>query len=163
MEKKEYLSEEEYQKNAKKLKKIGLIVLIIGIIVLIVGTALAIVGFVGFGNSPMQALGSDYVDTGVVQDVAGAAMKNMVILIIGSILSMIGLGLTAVGGVLMFVAHGREIKSFATQQAMPIAQEGIEKMTPTVSNAAESISKGVAKGIAEGKKEAATDDEIEHL
>ena len=112
MEKKEYLSEEEYQKNAKKLKKIGLIVLIIGIIVLIGGTVLAI---------------------------------------------------AAVGGVLMFVAHGREIKSFATQQAMPIAQEGIEKMTPTVSNAAESISKGVAKGIAEGKKEAATDDEIEHL
>ena len=160
MEKKEYLSEEEYQKNAKKLKKIGLIVLIIGIIVLIGGTVLAIVGF---GNSPMQALGSDYVDTGVVQDVAGAAMRNMVILIIGSLLSMVGLGLSAVGGVLMFVAHGREIKSFATQQAMPIAQEGIEKMTPTVSNAAESISKGVAKGIAEGKKEAATDDEIEHL
>lgn len=45
----------------------------------------------------------------------------------------------------MFIAHGREIKFFATQQAMPLVQEG------------------VAKGIAEEKKEATTDDEIEYL
>ena len=162
MDNKEYLSEEEYQKNAKKLKKVGLIVLIIGIVVLVVGTILAIVGLVGFGNSPMQAFGSDYVDEGVVRGVAGSAMKNMVVMIIGSLLSMVGLGTSAVGGILMFVAHGREIKSFTTQQVMPIAQEGIDKMTPTVSNAAESVAKSVSKGIAEGKKEANNDD-IESL
>ena len=162
MDNKEYLSEEEYQKNAKKLKKVGLIVLIIGIVVLVVGTILAIVGLVGFGNSPMQAFGSDYVDEGVVRGVAGSAMKNMVVMIIGSLLSMVGLGASAVGGILMFVAHGREIKSFTTQQVMPIAQEGIDKMTPTVSNAAESVAKSVSKGIAEGKKEASNDD-IESL
>ena len=163
MEKKEYLSEEEYQNNSKKLKKIGLIVLIIGIVVLVIGTIMSIVGFIGFGNSPMQAMGSDYVDSGVVQSVAGSAMKNMVILIIGSILSMIGLGVGAVGGIIMFIAHGREIKSFTTQQVMPIAQEGIDKMTPTVSNAAGSIAKSVTKGIEEGKKEAVKEDDIESL
>lgn len=162
MDNKEYLSEEEYQKNAKKLKKVGLIVLIIGIVVLVVGTVLAIVGFVGFGNSPMQAFGSDYVDEGVVRGVAGSAMENMVVMIIGSLLSMVGLGVSAVGGILMFVAHGREIKSFTTQQVMPIAQEGIDKMTPTVSNAAGSVAKSVSKGIAEGKKEANNED-IESL
>lgn len=35
----------------------------------------------------------------------------------------------------MFIAHGREIKFFATQQAMPLVQEG------------------VAKGISEEKKQ----------
>ena len=150
MENKEYLSEEEYQNNAKKLKKIGLIVLIIGIVVLVIGTIMSIVGFIGFGNSPMQAMGSDYVDSGVI-------------LIIGSILSMIGLGVGAVGGIIMFIAHGREIKSFTTQQVMPIAQEGIDKMTPTVSNAAGSIAKSVTKGIEEGKKEAVKEDDIESL
>ena len=152
MEKKEYLNEEEYQKNAKKLKKIGLIVLIVGIVILVIGTILAIVGFIGFNNSPMQAVGSDFVDKGVIQDVAGTAMKNMFIIMIGSLLSMIGFGLSVVGGVLMFVAHGREIKAFTTQQVMPIAQEGIEKMTPTVSNATESISKSISKGIEDGKR-----------
>lgn len=44
----------------------------------------------------------------------------------------------------MFIAHGREINFFATQQAMLLVQEG------------------VAKGIAEEKK-ATTDDEIEYL
>lgn len=163
MNNKEYLNEEEYQKNAKKLKKIGLIVLIVGIVVLILGSVLAIVGFVGFGNSPMQAFGAEYVDHGVVRDVAGSAMKNMVIIIIGSLLSMVGLGVSAVGGVLMFVAHGREIRTFTTQQVMPIAQEGIDKMTPTVSNAAGSVAKSVSRGIAEGKKEANKDDGIESL
>ena len=33
---------------------------------------------------------------------------------------------------------------------MPIAQEGIEKMTPTIGNAAGEIAKGISKGIKEG-------------
>lgn len=55
---------------------------------------------------------------------------------------------------------GREIAAFTTQQAMPIAQEGMEKIAPTVGNMAETISEGVAKGIKSGIKD--VDDEKEN-
>lgn len=47
----------------------------------------------------------------------------------------------------------REITAFTTQQVMPIAQEGIEKMAPTVGNAAGSIAQGITQGIKEGLKD----------
>ena len=53
----------------------------------------------------------------------------------------------------MIVAHRREIAAYTTQQVMPIAQEGIEKITPTISNAAGSIAKSISKGIKEGKED----------
>ena len=37
---------------------------------------------------------------------------------------------------------------------MPVAQEGIEKMSPTIGNAAGTIGKSIAKGIKEGINEA---------
>ena len=40
--------------------------------------------------------------------------------------------------------------AFGMQQTMPLAQEGIEKMAPTVGNAAGTIAKDVAAGIKEG-------------
>ena len=46
----------------------------------------------------------------------------------------------------------REITAFTTQQVMPVAQEGIEKMAPTIGNAAGSIAEGITKGIKEGMK-----------
>ena len=47
-------------------------------------------------------------------------------------------------------AKRREIMAFGMQQTMPLAQEGIEKMAPTVGNAAGTIAKDVAAGIKEG-------------
>lgn len=47
-------------------------------------------------------------------------------------------------------AKRREIMAFGMQQTMPLAQEGIEKMAPTVGNAAGTIAKNVAAGIKEG-------------
>lgn len=47
----------------------------------------------------------------------------------------------------------REITAFTAQQVMPVAQEGIEKMAPTVGNAAGSIAQGITKGIKEGLKD----------
>lgn len=35
---------------------------------------------------------------------------------------------------------------------MPVATEGIEKITPTVANAAGSIAESISKGIENGKK-----------
>ena len=48
----------------------------------------------------------------------------------------------------------REIVAFTTQQVMPVAQEGIEKMAPTIGSAAGTIGKELAKGIKEGINEA---------
>lgn len=47
-------------------------------------------------------------------------------------------------------AKRRKIMAFGMQQTMPLAQEGIEKMAPTVGNAAGTIAKDVAAGIKEG-------------
>ena len=55
-----------------------------------------------------------------------------------------------VSGVLFMIAKKREITAFGMQQTMPLAQEGIEKMAPTIGNAAGTIARDVAAGIKEG-------------
>ena len=68
-----------------------------------------------------------------------------------------GIILLAALGALIFylIAKRREIMAFGIQQTMPVAQESIEKMTPTIGSAAGTISqdiaRGVTQGIAEGK------------
>ena len=61
---------------------------------------------------------------------------------------------------IFMVAKRRHILAFTVQQTMPIAQEGIEKMAPTVGKVGASIAKemapvygDIAKGIAKGIKE----------
>ena len=46
------------------------------------------------------------------------------------------------------VANQRKIMAYQTQQAIPIAKEGIEKMAPTLGTAAKEIAKGVKEGMA---------------
>ena len=62
----------------------------------------------------------------------------------------------------------REILAFHTQQVMPVAQEGIEKMAPTIGKAGASITKEmapaygeVAKEISKGIKEGLSKDSID--
>lgn len=52
------------------------------------------------------------------------------------------------------VSKRRELLAFTAQQVMPVAQEGIEKMAPTIGNAMGTMGKEIAKGIKEGLKEA---------
>lgn len=51
------------------------------------------------------------------------------------------------------IAKRREITAFSVQQVMPVAQEGIEKMTPTLGKAGASIAKEISTGIKEGMKD----------
>ena len=53
------------------------------------------------------------------------------------------------GAILMF-AKRRHILAFGMQQTMPLAKEGIEKMVPTVGNAAGEIAKGITSDIKSG-------------
>ncbi len=67
------------------------------------------------------------------------------------------------GGVLILTSKRRNIMAYSLQQTMPVAQEGIEKMAPTLGKAGASISKEMApvygeiakeisKGIREGRE-----------
>lgn len=48
-------------------------------------------------------------------------------------------------GGIYFFAKRREITAFTTQQVMPVAQEGVEKMAPSIGKVGEEVAKGVAK------------------
>ena len=149
MQNNEYLSEEKYQKNNAKVKTIGKVLLIVGILVFVLGVVLTIIGFVGFGKS---------FDTGneleIVKHTADSSFGSFGLLALGAFIIVFGFSLVGAGLIVMFISHRREITAYTTQQVMPVAQEGIEKMTPTVADAAGSIAKSVSKGIQEGKKEA---------
>ena len=56
--------------------------------------------------------------------------------------------------VILIIAKKREITAFTVQQSMPVTQEGIEKITPTVANSVGTIASSVAKGIKSGINEA---------
>ena len=69
------------------------------------------------------------------------------------------------GTVYMF-AKRREILAFSAQQVMPVAQEGIEKMAPTIGKAGASIAKemapvygNIAKEISKGIKDGLNNEE----
>jgi len=47
-------------------------------------------------------------------------------------------------------AKRRELIAFSAQQVMPVAQEGIEKMAPTIGSAMGTMGKELAKGMKEG-------------
>ena len=161
-EKKEYLNEEEYQKNNAKLKKVGKTVLIVGICMLALGAILTLIGFLSFGNTAVSSTNMDVVDeSSIVKGIFG----GFGLLAIGGAMDGISLPLMMIGGVIMFIAHRREITAYATQQVMPVAKEGIEKIAPTIGKAGASIAKEMApvygeiakeigKGIKEGINEA---------
>ncbi len=54
---------------------------------------------------------------------------------------------------LFLTAKRRKIMAFTAQQTMPVAQEGIEKMSPTIGKASKTIAKGIVEGIKEAKKD----------
>lgn len=55
------------------------------------------------------------------------------------------------GSIYMF-AKRREITAFSVQQVMPVAQEGMEKMAPSMGNVAKEITKGVKEGLKDSEE-----------
>lgn len=173
MDNQKLLSEEKYQQNNAKVKKVGKMLLIIGVITLVISIALIIIGFVSTGNSASNAfdkIGSNAINNfnsmdqntvineaqntfNSTKDTAKGMFGSVGLFALGGFLNFIGFALTIAGGVVMFIGHRREITAYTTQQVMPVAQEGIEKITPTVANAAGSIAQSISKGIQEGKNE----------
>lgn len=150
MENNKYLNEEQYQQNAKKLKKIGKIVLIIGILMLVLGAVFLVLGFTGFGKTGISAAS----ETGLnPEQTAKGVLGGFGLFALGGFLDTFGLFVTGIGGMIMLIAHRREITAFTTQQVMPVAKEGINEMAPTIGNAAGEIAKGIKKGLNEADKE----------
>ena len=145
MEKEEYLSEERYQRNNKKVNKTGKILLIVGIIVFIIGGIILVLGFMGIGSTASNAMNT--VDTYGFDNSAGETAKGVLgsfgLIALGGFINFVGTGLLIAGGVVMIVSHRREITAYTTQQVMPVAQEGSDKMAPTIGHAAGEIAKGI--------------------
>ena len=138
------------EKIYKKVKKVGIILIIVGLILLGLGLIFIIAGFLGFGSQVSNGF-----EMGQEGMNPGKLFSGVGIIAIGGFLTTPGLFLTVVGLIVRFViGNRREITAYTTQQVMPVAQEGIEKMAPTVGNAVGTIGKELAKGITEGIEEA---------
>lgn len=152
--KKEYLNEERYQQTNQKVRKVGKVLLIVGIIVLVLGILLTILGFVGFGNTAVSSF--DSFGTGneleTMKHTASGAFGGIGLAALGGFMNFIGFGLTIAGVITMVIGHRREITAYTTQQVMPLAQEGIDKMAPTIGKAAGTIAKGIKDGLKDDKE-----------
>lgn len=200
MNKKEYLSEEEYQKNKKKITKIALIILIVGVLIggsLIATGIIKSINFVGSDSNGRTAeviqveidalndelallkaqKSEEFGNNGLSEDYYRLqneiSNKNSEISDLESELWKIESGYNATkdriskakyipfymfgafiilascmfaGSIYMF-AKRREITAFTAQQVMPVAQEGIEKMAPSIGKVAKEVSKGIKEGI----------------
>ncbi len=73
-----------------------------------------------------------------------------------SFLSIIGVMVIVMGSfialIVYVVSKRREITAFTAQQVMPVAQEGIEQMAPTIGNAVGEIAKGIKNGLEDADK-----------
>lgn len=149
MENEKYLSEERYQKNNKKVRSIGKIVLIIGIVILILGIVAIIFG----GNTFVNGIESTDVVDGDDTQMFKGIFGSFGFIALGGFMSFIGSTMTIIGVSLIITSHKREISAYTTQQSMPIMQEGIEKITPTVADAAGTIAKSINNGINDSNKD----------
>ena len=121
MNKKEYLSEEKYQKIKKILITLGFISLAVE-----VPEEPSLGDPNWWGNSKISS---------------DAESKKALLFFFSFVF---GIMLPAM---LFGTAYKREIGAFTIQQEMPVKQETIEKMAPSVGEAAGTVAKGIKKGL----------------
>lgn len=126
MEKKQYLSEEKYQKIKKTL-------IIMGCISLVIGLCLLIISF--FIKVPKMGTEGWY---------EAQTTRNILFFLSVPFGLMVPLAVFS-------IAFRREMMAFTAQQTMPVAQEGIEKMAPSAGVAAKEIAKGIKEGLEDNK------------
>ena len=92
---------------------------------------------------------------------AGNIQKYLPFYIFGGVIIFTTL---MISGQIYLISKGREIMAYTAQQSIPVAQEGIEKMAPTMRKVGKEtmeemapvfgeVAKEIAKGIKEGKEE----------
>ena len=113
------------------------------------GLFLVISGFINFGNEINSGfeMGQEGINPGNIFSSFGGFA-------IGGFLIVPGIFFVAIGFIVrVMIGNRREIISYTTQQVMPVAEESIEKIAPTVGSAVGTLGKELAKGIKEGLKE----------
>ncbi|MBQ3445222.1 hypothetical protein IJG29_00600 [Candidatus Saccharibacteria bacterium] len=97
---------------------------------------------------------SEYQDNPITKDYCAAKTNSSSFASKSSV--MIGIfvciATCMISGTIFAFAKRRHILAFSTQQVMPVAKEGIEEITPTVSNAAGKITEEITKGVKKGLK-----------
>jgi len=139
-----YLNEENYKKMNDKIKMAGRIVIAIAIMIIIAGFIIKI----GSMGIEVPKMGSE---NWFEMETARSKMD------FGGIgLIMFGVWLTFVGCIIrFFIGNRREIMAYSLQTTMPIAQEGIQVMAPTVAQAGVTMMKTMAPAMGEIAKEMA--------
>ena len=150
---KEYLNEERYQKAKKTISFIALIVLLVGIII---GGGLIGLGFSNRNSIDVTSIrtqktaefqkngfSAKYYELDAQLNKAESATPLFMIggfIIVASCL---------ISGSIFISTKRRELLAYHAQQIRPVAQEGVEKMAPSVGVAAKEIAKGVKEGLKE--------------
>lgn len=100
-------------------------------------------------ESEKQLTNNGFIDDfeeGGPENLASKGFGGMMIM--GGVMILIFTAL--ISGKLFMIYKRREILAFTAQQVIPVAQEGIDEMAPTIGN----VAKEISKGIASGKKDA---------
>lgn len=164
MEKEEFLNEEKYKKNNKKIKKVGTVIMLIGLCMII----FAIITLISASKMDQQIENASQTSQDIVGgmfeidssegaskwfETSTKSMSNqsqmrreqMKKQATGMFLLIPGIFVTVVGAMIrFFVGNHREIMAYQIQQVMPVAQEGIEKVAPTIGKVGRTISEEMA-------------------
>lgn len=62
------------------------------------------------------------------------------------------IGTLMISGFVYLIFKRREIAAFTTQQIMPVAQEGVEKMAPSIGVVAKEVTSGIKEGLKDEEK-----------
>ena len=136
MNKKEYLSEEKYQKIKKILIILGFISLAVGVILLVLAILVKV---------PEEPSLGDPNWWGNSKISSDAESKKALLFFFSFVF---GIMLPAA---LFGTAYKREMDAFTIQQKMPIKQETIRRIAPSVGEAAGTVAKGIKKGLKDEK------------
>ncbi len=130
-----YLNEEQYLKTNKKIKLVGVIIIIIGLA--LIGTGAYFVLQAAMVKTPKMAIDNNWFEVSRSKMTTGS---------LGLFLIMPGIFVTAVGCMVrFFIPNRRAIIAYQTQQVMPVAKEGIKDITPTLAESAADIAKEIKK------------------
>lgn len=149
-----YLNEERYQKTKNKLQMLALIILLIGLL----GGGLLLYKGITTEKIDKNALevqqNEEFEQNGYSEkyyDLEDEIKKDdpKYFYIIFGVVTLVVTGITSLS--IYITTKKREIAAFGAQQMMPIAQEGIDVMAPTVGNAAKEIAKGIKEGLKDDK------------
>ena len=127
MDNKKLLNEEQFQKNNKKVKTAGLIVIIVGIVMFLISFFIQVPEMGEEGWMELHSTMTTLRFLGVFIAIVGCMIR-------------------------FFIGNQRQISAYMAQQQMPVAQEGLEKMAPSMGKAAKEVAKGVKEGLKDEEK-----------